>query len=122
MPRRSLDPRSLLSAADRHTRRLVLAHALASGTPLHPDAATVAVAAKRWRPEPFGYFDEETVAELLWVDMLAWCEAINTELPLDAGGALWHLISVLDSEGWIASHSAPVKRLLRLLQSQGGRL
>ncbi len=88
--------------------------------PLHPDAATVAVASKRWRPEPIGYFDEETVAELLWVDMLAWCESIATELPLDAGMALWHLVAVLADAGSYEHHGLSPADAQRQLAQGGG--
>mgnify|MGYP001813167840 CR=1 FL=1 len=117
---RRVDPRHALDADDRALRRRVLAHSLQEGRPLSADAVTAVLAAKAWRDELPELYTEATVRELLWVDILVWCEAHELELPLDAPEALWSLLVVLHADGALHPRSDSLEVLRRPLLDCGG--
>ena len=117
----TLEAKALLCPSLRSLRSRTLSSSLSLGTPVRPDTVSVVLAAKADRfLEPVEVWLEETVRELLWVDVLAWCEHHDLELPLDVPEALWAVLRVLEADGLLGGDSDRIDTLRRPLLEFGG--
>lgn len=94
--------------------------ALQSGRPLSPRALEVIIAVKHERREPFRYWSEQVVSELLWSGILTWCRAHEVECPPRVAETLWTYLTLLHEKRSFDLGSEPLVRLQKPLVDVGG--
>lgn len=105
----------------RRLRRRILANALAVGAPLDDDAVSLVLAAKvASHGIPIDLFTEDTVWQLLWLDVFDWCSARNQPVPDGMAEVLWQMLDHLAATDSLHPGSDPLNILREPLLSSGG--
>jgi hypothetical protein len=95
-------------------RRFVLAvrmWALAGGRALEPSAIEAVVGAAARPLTTPSVWTTDDVEQLVWVDVLLWCDAAGRARPVGLGEALWWVLGHLADRGLIADGSDPLAAL-----------
>src|SRR3954449_13059903 len=106
------DARGRVSAA----RRWAIAHGRTLSTP----ALAAILGAKTSRSEPIDRWTADTVCELLWTDIITWCQSRDAGCPERVAETLWTYLSFLADEDALASGSDVLPQLRAPLMAVGG--
>jgi hypothetical protein len=118
--RRADDPIHLLAVPARQLRLEVLLWAFRQGQPVDADALTCILLAKGTHDDPFALWSAESVRRLLWVDIVALCEALERRPPALVAPTMWTLLDFLHSAEYVAAGSDPLEFLREPLIDSGG--
>jgi hypothetical protein len=119
--RRADDPIHLLPVPIRQLRLEVLLWAFRQGQPVDADALTCILLAKDSQlDDPFAVWTAESVRRLLWVDIVALCDAFERRPPALVAPTMWTLLDFLHSTHCLAGGSDPLELLREPLIDSGG--
>ena len=119
--RRADDPVHLLPVAVRQLRLEVMLWAFRQGQPVDADALTCILLAKDSQlDDPFAVWTAESVRRLLWVDIVALCDALERRPPALVAPTMWTLLDFLDSAHAFADGSEQLELLREPLIDSGG--
>jgi len=65
-------------------------------------------------------FTEDIVWQLLWVDVVSWCNGRNVPVPDQVAETLWFLVTHLDASDQLVPGSDPLAFLQSPLVAAGG--
>ena len=106
------DARLRVSAA----RRWAIGHGRTLSTP----ALAAIVGAKLDRSEPFDVWTADVVSELLWTDIVTWCQGRGAACPQRVAETLWTYLTFLADEAAMAPGSDALAQLRAPLLAVGG--
>ena len=119
--RRADDPIHLLPVPVRQLRLEVLLWAFHRGQPVDAEALSCVLLAKDSHlDDPFDVWTAESVRRLLWVDIVALCEALDRRPPELVAPTMWTLLDFLDTTTRLADGSDPLELLREPLIDSGG--
>ena len=119
--RRADDPIHLLPVPVRQLRLEVLLWAFHRGQPVDAEALSCILLAKDSHlDDPFDVWTAESVRRLLWVDIVALCEALERRPPELVAPTMWTLLDFLDATARFADGSDPLELLREPLIDSGG--
>jgi len=121
-PRRSVDdPIHLLPVAIRQLRLEVMLWAFRQGQPVDADALTCILLAKDSHlDDPFEVWTAESVRRLLWVDIVALCDALERRPPALVAPTMWTLLDFLHRTHCFGDGSDQLEFLREPLIDSGG--
>lgn len=91
------------------------------GKPVDADALTCILLAKDSHlDDPFALWTAESVRRLLWVDIVALCDALERRPPERVAPTMWTLLDFLDSMQRLAAGSDRLDLLREPLIDSGG--
>ena len=118
--RRVDDPIHLLPVPIRQLRLEVLLWAFRQGRSVDADALTCILLAKDHLDDPFAIWTADSVRRLLWVDIVAMCDALDRRPPDLVAPTIWTLLDFLDGARRFAEGSDPLEYLREPLIDSGG--
>ncbi|MEO5841440.1 MAG: hypothetical protein ABIQ73_12350 [Acidimicrobiales bacterium] len=119
--RRADDPIHLLPVPIRQLRLEVLLWAFRQGQPIDADALTYILLAKDSQlDDPFAVWTSESVRRLLWLDIVALCEALERRPPALVAPTMWTLLDFLHGAQCLAAGSDHLEALREPLVDSGG--
>ncbi|HUP74405.1 MAG TPA: hypothetical protein VM282_15285 [Acidimicrobiales bacterium] len=114
------DPIHLLPVPVRQLRLEVLLWALRQGQPVEAEALTCILLAKDTHDDPYTVWTAESVRRLLWIDIVALCEALERPPPELVALTMWTLLDFLAATDRFAGGSDPLELLREPLIDSGG--
>jgi hypothetical protein len=120
-PRRGADdPIHLLPVPVRQLRLEVLLWALRHGQPVEADALTCILLAKDTHDDSCTVWSAESVRRLLWIDIVALCEALERRPPEQVAPTMWTLLDFFAATARFDDGSDPLEALREPLIDSGG--
>ncbi|MDH3753679.1 MAG: hypothetical protein OEU32_07385 [Acidimicrobiia bacterium] len=98
----------------------LIAWTLAEGRSLGPDAATAVLGVLGERGGPGIAITDDLITELVWVDVLGWCNAHRVDAPTRLATTMHTIVDHLDARAALGPGSDSVGELHECIESAGG--